>query len=231
MNKIDIASPEDVAEALDFTRETLRASLGRGDYDLVSRNLIQGALNEKRNEERLKVKAQFGRVAMRFFDRIEKIVDKMISVSAEIFGVSVEKTASKEYVLGSKKFFFHFEEHPTFIPSLEMLSLSGLIPKALIKGQILKNAKNKLAELFDRNCGRVRYDLVEGLKEGVRDVAGEIRLRSEAVSQGVRLALQKARTEKSLNEEEILEKTKAWRKEYDELTQLKETVRKIIESL
>lgn len=35
LNKIDIASPEDVAEALDFTRETLRASLGRGECDLI----------------------------------------------------------------------------------------------------------------------------------------------------------------------------------------------------
>ncbi|MDF9409446.1 dynamin family protein [Pelotomaculum isophthalicicum JI] len=196
-----------------------------------SRNLIQSVLNEKRNEERLKVRSQFEKVSMRFFSRIEGIVDRMMSISAEIFDVPVEKSSSREYIMGSKKFFFHFEEHPTFIPSLEMLSVSGLLPKALISGHLLNNAKNKLVELFDRNCGRVRYDLADGLKEGVRDVAGELRLRADAVSQGLRTALQKARAERGLSEEERRERVKIWQRDYNELIKMKETIREINASL
>jgi GTPase SAR1 family protein len=196
-----------------------------------SKNLIQAVLNEKRNEERIKIRSQFEKVALRFFNRIEEIVDKMMTISAEIFDVSVEKSVSREYILGSKKFFFHFEEHPTFIPSLELMSVSGLLPKALIGAHLLKNFKNKLVELFDRNSGRVRYDLVDGLKEGVRDVAGELRLRADAVSQGLRTALQKARESRGLNEEERIEKVETWKKEYDELLRLKEAVKEIIASL
>lgn len=196
-----------------------------------SRNLIRAVLNEKRNEERLKVRGQFEKVALRFFNRIEEIVDRMMTISSEIFEVSVEKSVSKEYILGSKKFFFHFEEHPTFIPSLEMISVSGLLPKALIGGHMLKNDKNKLVELFDRNCGRVRYDLVDGLKEGVRDVAGELRLRAGAVSQGLRTALQKARAERGLSEEERHERAKTWQEDYNELIKMKDAVREIITSL
>ncbi|OPY59208.1 MAG: Bacterial dynamin-like protein [Pelotomaculum sp. PtaU1.Bin035] len=196
-----------------------------------SRNLIQAVLNEKRNEERLKVRSQFEKVSMRFFSRIEGIVDRMMSISAEIFDVPVEKSSSREYIMGSKKFFFHFEEHPTFIPSLEMLSVSGFLPKALIGGHLLNNAKNKLVELFDRNCGRVRYDLADGLKEGVRDVAGELRLRADAVSQGLRTALQKARAERGLSEEERRARVKIWQRDYNELIKMKETIREIKASL
>ena len=112
-----------------------------------------------------------------------------------------------------------------------MVSVSGLLPKALISAQLLKNFKHKLVELFDCNSGRVRYDLVNSLKEGVRDVAGELRLRADAVSLGLRSALQKARESRGLNEEERIKKTKSWRKEYDELIKQKKLVKKINPSL
>lgn len=196
-----------------------------------SRDVIQVILNEKRSQEGLKVRKEFEKVAIRFFSRIEDVVDRMMSVSAEIFDIPVEKSITKEYILGTQKFFFHFEEHPTFIPSLESVASTGLLPKALIGGQILKNAKKKLLELFDRNCGRVRYDLVEGIKEGARDVAGELRLRADAVSQGLRATLQKAWEERDVVEVDRQDKLKAWEKEYEELLQMKEAVGHIIASL
>lgn len=195
------------------------------------KNLIQTVLNEKRNEQSIKLREQFNKVALKFFNRIEEIVDRMMSISAQVFEITLEKSVSKEYILGSKKFFFHFVEHPSFIPSLETLTTFGLLPKALLSGQILKNAKSKLIELFDRNCGRLRSDLVEGLKEGARDVAGEIRLRADAVSQGLHSTLRKALNEVSMNEEERREKELKWQKEYNELLQMKEALKQFIASL
>jgi len=196
-----------------------------------SRDVIQAVLNEERGRISLKIRKEFEKVTLRFFSRIENVVDRMMSVSAEIFDVPVEKSVSKEYILGPKKFFFHFDEHPTFIPSLESVASAGLLPKALIGGQILKNALRKMAELFDRNCGRVRYDLVEGLKESARDVAGELRLRADAVSQGLRATLKKAWEERNVVEEELQDKLKAWEKEYEELFRMREAVRQVIESI
>ncbi|HBC92197.1 MAG TPA: hypothetical protein DCZ10_04640, partial [Pelotomaculum sp.] len=167
-----------------------------------SRELIHTVLSEKHNEQRLKIREQFESVAFRFFGRIEDIVDRMMEVSAEIFNITVSKSASKEYILGTKRFYFYFDEHPSFIPSLETLTVLGVLPKALVGGRLLKNAKSKLAELFDRNCGRVRFDLVEGLKESARDVAGDLRLRADSVSKGLLSALRKARSERGLGEKE-----------------------------
>ena len=106
----------------------------------------------------------------------------------------------------------------------------GVLPKTLVGGRLLKNAKNKIVELFDRNCGRVRFDLVEGLKESARDVAGELRLRADSVSKGLLAALQKARSERSLGENERAVRVNTWRKEYDELRQMKDMVQQIIAS-
>ncbi len=200
-------------------------------YNGFIKDLIEMVLDEKRNEQSVKVREEFKTVALRFLNRIEEIVDRMLSVSAEIFEIPLEKSASKEYILGSKKFSFHFAEHPSFIPSLETLTTFGLLPKALISAQLLKNAKSKLIELFDRNCGRLRSDLVDSLKEGARDTAGEIRLRADAVSQGLRSALQKALSEASMNEDERRSTEAKWQKEYNELLQMKEALKQFIASL
>lgn len=192
------------------------------------RERIHTVLNEKRNEQRLAIREQFESAALRFFGRIENIVDRMMEVSAEIFNVAVDKSASKEYILGTKRFYFYFDEHPSFIPSLETLTVLGVLPKALVGARLLKNAKSKLAELFDRNCGRVRFDLVEGLKESARDVAGDLRLRADSVSKGLLSALQKARAESSLGEKERAERVETWRKEFDALRTIKDMVQQVI---
>ncbi len=195
-----------------------------------SRDLILSVLDEKRNEQRQIIREQFEKVALRFFGRIEEIVDRMMEISAEIFNISVDKSASKEYILGSKRFYFYFEEHPSFIPSLETLTVLGVLPKTLVGGRLLKNAKNKLVELFDRNCGRVRFDLAEGLKESARDVAGDLRLRADSVSKGLLAAIHKARLERDLGEKERAERLESWRKEYYGLRQMKDMVQQVISS-
>lgn len=195
-----------------------------------SRELILSVLDEKRNEQRLVIREQFESVALRFFGRIENIVDRMMEVSAEIFNVTVDKSASKEYILGTKRFYFYFEDNVSFIPKLETLTSLGIFPKVLVGGRLLKNAKSKLAELFDRNCGRVRVDLVEGLKESARDVAGELRLRADSVSKGLLSALQKARSERGLSEKERAERVKTWHKEFGELRYIKDMVQQVIVS-
>lgn len=195
-----------------------------------SRELLPSVLNEKRNEQRLVIREQFEKVAFRFFGRIEDIVDRMMEISAEIFNISVNKSVFKEYILGSKRFYFHFDEHPSFIPSLETLTVLGILPKTLVGGRLLKKAKNKLVELFDRNCGRVRFDMVEGLKESARNVAGELRLRADSVSKVLLAAIHKARQERSLSEKERAARVDTWRKEYDALRQMRDIVEQVIAS-
>ena len=187
------------------------------------RQTIQQTLDHWRFQEKEKIRGQFEAVALRFFGRIEEVVDRMMAISAEIFEVSFEKTISREYILGDQRFYFHFEEHPTFIPSLESLGVTSLIPRALLHGHIMKSAREKMIELLDRNCGRVRYDLVEGLKEGVRSVAGDLRLRADAVSRSLQTALERAAEQRGASEAERAAATAAWEMEYQELQELKKT--------
>ncbi|MCL6561100.1 MAG: dynamin family protein, partial [Firmicutes bacterium] len=177
-----------------YPRHSVKETAGLAqDY---IKKIILGVLEEQREREKEIMQQEFARVAGRFFRRIEDIVDRLMAASAEIFQVEVHKTAYKDYILGDRYFYFHFYEHPTFIPAFEELTVASLLPKALLKKHILTKTRASLAELLNRNCGRVRADLVESLKEKVRQVAGELRLRSDAVAFSLKNALQKALEEK-----------------------------------
>lgn len=161
-----------------------------------TREIILDTLRQQRITERERIKDDFERVSNRFFDRIEQIVDRMMDMSAEIFQVPVQKARYKDYVLENRFFYFHLWDHPTFIPSFEELTVTGLLPKGLLKKKVQAKARANLAELLARNCGRVRVDIVDGLTEQVRRVAGDLRLRADAVGHGLKKAVDKVLAEK-----------------------------------
>ncbi len=190
-------------------------------------DIVRNTLEQKRMEEKEILEEKFKSVAHRFFNRIENIVDQLMDMSAEIFQVRFEKTSSKEYILGSRGFYFHFADHPTFVPLLEDLPAMGILPGKILRRHLINRAKKMLSELFERNCGRVRESLAEGLKEEVRDVAGELRLRSDAVAKGLNSALQKALTQKQASREQNEMALLNWEKQNQCLQKIKETLKRL----
>lgn len=191
-------------------------------------DIVRDTLEQKRMDEKEILEGKFKSVASRFFDRIEKIVDQLMDMSAEIFQVKFEKASSKEYILGDRSFYFHFADHPTFVPLLEdLLPTVGILPGKMLLRHLINRAKKMLPELFERNCGRVRVSLGEGLKEEVRDVAGELRLRSDAVAQGLNLALQKALQQKQASREQNEKALSNWEKQNQRLIEIKETLKRL----
>ncbi|MEW6274417.1 MAG: dynamin family protein [Bacillota bacterium] len=187
--------------------------------------IVRTVIEPKRMAEREALQEKFKAVALRFFNRIENIVDQLMDVSAEIFQVAVEKTASKEYILGKRGFYFHFADHPTFVPPLEDLPAMGILPGGLLRRHLVNRSKKMLLELFERNCGRVRENLAEGLKEEVRDVAGELRLRADAVAKGLQAALQKAAEQQKATAREREAAARDWEERYRQLQQIKNTLK------
>ncbi|MDI6907105.1 MAG: dynamin family protein [Thermoanaerobacterales bacterium] len=193
-----------------------------------TKKIVLEALEAEQEQLREKIKNDFEAVAKRFFARIEAIVDRMMSVSAEIFNVPVHRTEYKEYILGDRYFYFHFWEHPTFIPAFEDLTVVSMLPKALLRKKVTDKARDKLAELLDRNCGRVRADLVTGLTERVREVAGELRLRADAVAFGLKGAVERAMADRQAGAEERAKALVKCEAELERLGRLRKTVEAVL---
>lgn len=191
------------ARLKDYARDNLAGQSAREAAAILHQyviDLVQTALEKKKEEEWDLLQEDLAGLADRFFDRIENIVDRLLQAAAAIFNVDVTLSARKDYVIGDRRIFFHFHDHPAFIPNLTDLPLFSVIPVSLARRHVIKKAGDTLAELLDRNCGRVRFNLVEKVKESARKMAGDLRLRADALGRGLKLALENARREQSYDE-------------------------------
>ena len=66
------------------------------------------------------------------------------------------------------------------------------LPRFLAKIMILKNMQTAVAELLDRHCGRVRYDLANRLNKTVKDFQQVLNEKIDLTLEGIRLSFQKA---------------------------------------
>ena len=194
--------------------------IGR-DLKGKAHELIEIALAEHREREKELLGTGIQDTADRFFKNIGEIVDRMMAVSSDIFGVSVELVQSKEYILGDRNFSFYFYDFPTLNPPLEEIPGMGLIPGALVKKRLTKTYEDRLIEYFELNCGRTRSNLIEVLKEVAANVAGELRLRADLVSKGLTSALQDALRRREASERERQEALVIWRQDTETIRHLK----------
>ncbi len=219
------------ARLRDYARDSLSGQSAREAAATLHKyviNLVLTALEKKKEEEWEAIHGDLGGLADRFFDRIESIVDRLLRAAADIFDLDVVSADRKDYVLGDRRIFYHFHEHPTFITQLTDLALFGVIPAALARGHIVKKAEDKLDELLDRNCGRVRFNLAEKVRESVRKMAGDLRLRADALGRGLKLALEDARRERGRDEAGRAEALAAREREAARLARARHTLSTVL---
>ncbi|MDD4587132.1 MAG: dynamin family protein [Heliobacteriaceae bacterium] len=224
--------PEFLAALEQFVREQQQAQVSNRDLaqnlNTFICDLIQSGLQQWRKEEWYKIQEEFTVISTRFFQRIEDINARMMTISAEIFEVPFTRIPIPDLVLENKRFYFHFETGAGLIPSLNELPGSSLIPRNLMLRYLQKTARNKLTELLDRNCGRVRYDLTEGLKENVQAVAKDLRRRTDTLRQSLQEALHQAIHIQEHHETTQRTAQSTWDRELTTLQEIKKEITPLI---
>lgn len=130
-----------------------------------------------------------------FATRINAILERLTQLTARIFDFSLRGFAAEEAFTEKSEFWFKFKEDPVGLEILQM-TVTSLLPRALTKGLLLKKLLENLAELVDKHCGRLRYDFHRRLQEIARDYRHTWLAKVDDTTQGIRQALERARTQK-----------------------------------
>jgi hypothetical protein len=130
-----------------------------------------------------------------FASRINAILERLTQLTARIFDFSLRGFAVEEAFTELKQFWFRFKEDPVGLEILQM-TVTSLLPRALTKGLLLKKLLENVTELVDKHCGRLRYDFHQRLQEIARDFRQTWLSKIDDTTQGIRQALERARTQK-----------------------------------
>jgi len=149
-----------------------------------------------RQEEEERLSREFNLMAKRYMDKANSISNRILDIAGGLFGISLPHLEAQLDLSEEGEFWFKMGEPPS---DLEVIfgAVTKALPRKLSHRLLKKSKKEDLLMLFDRHCGRVRYDFYLRLQKsvgilslGVDDVIGET---LRAIESGIEKAVERLR--------------------------------------
>ena len=188
-------------------------------HDTIIRTFDEWIIQE---EERLN--QEYGRVSKRFSDRTNEIIDAIVNASAELFELNLERFTSEETMSSDSRFYYMLGDPPKFFDlegALDFFS-QKILPKGLSQGMVLKDLQKKLPEKIDMNCGRVRWDFTNRIKQSFLRFRWDLNLKIDATEEGIRRAIDKAIELKKASTAEVKKVTALIDQQWEQLQSIKQ---------
>ncbi|HDO25743.1 MAG TPA: dynamin, partial [Nitrospirae bacterium] len=160
---------------------------------------VKNVYNNWRAKEDGKLSTAFESICGRFTGKINETVDNLLKFSSELFSVPFEVFKSEELWTIKSHFYYKFKDEPG---SLELLttSFTFALPRFISNRIVLKNAREFMLEMIDKQGGRLRFDFAGRLDKSKYKFRWEMLQKIEATIEGISSAINKGLTEKSKGE-------------------------------
>lgn len=127
---------------------------------------IRETFSDWRHEEEERLSNEFQAMARRYMDKANSISNRILEIAGDLFGISLPRLEAGLDLSEEGEFWFRMGDPPS---DLEVLfgAISKALPRKLSQRLLKKSKKEELLMLFDRHCGRVRYDFFLRLQKSV----------------------------------------------------------------
>jgi len=136
-------------------------------------------------------------------EKINTLIDNITKTAEEVFEVELSKLTQVEQLIEKSEFYFLIKEQPGALDMMVDFFKSSL-PLFLGKKVIYKSISERSVELFDRHCGRLRYDFVKRIKETAQKFSSQVEEKLnqtiDTIKDILNTALQKQNDEQRQNE-------------------------------
>ncbi|MEJ5330139.1 MAG: dynamin family protein [Desulfobaccales bacterium] len=177
-----------------------------GDLRQEMEKYLFGALRDLftgwRRQEIDKLSQTLAETHQEFATRSNAILERLTQLTARIFDFSLRGFAVEETFTDKSRFSFKFKEEPVGLEILQM-TITGLLPRALTKGMLLKKLQDNVVELVDKHCGRLRWDFHQRLQEIGREFRQSWLARLDDTTESIRQALERARAQKQASAQAV----------------------------
>jgi len=177
-----------------------------GDLRQEMEKFLFGALRDLftgwRRQEIDRLSQTLAETHQEFAARSNAILERLTQLTARIFDFSLRGFAVEETFADRSRFSFKFKDEPVGLEILQM-TVTGLLPRALTKGMLLKKLQENVAELVDKHCGRLRWDFHQRLQDIGREFRQSWLARLEETTRSIRQALERARAQKQVSAQAV----------------------------
>ncbi len=152
---------------------------------------IRETFNPWRQQLAEKISSRLEQAHGEFAGKINEIIGRILTLTSDIFELKLKPFTSVEGLSKKSDFYFMLKDDPVGLELIKLAATSAL-PRFLAKKMILKSMKESVAELLDRHCGRVRYDLVNRVTKTMKDFQNSLNEKMDLTLAGIRISFQKA---------------------------------------
>ena len=152
---------------------------------------IKETFNPFRRRIAEKISSRLEEAHGEFARKINTIIERILTLTGDIFELKLKPFTTVEGLSKKSDFYFLLKDDPVGLELIQLAATSA-IPQFLAKKIILRGMKESMAELLDRHCGRVRYDLVNRVANTVRDFQNALNEKIDLTLAGIRLSFEKA---------------------------------------
>ena len=174
--------------------------------DEAMKRLLVEELDRFVSSENEKINEEYGRIARRFSDKINAIIDRLMELAADIFEVSLERFSVEREITSESSLWYKLDDPPRLLDIAEgvgkFISYSFL-PSAVVHRKIKSELSKKLPEKVDMNCGRIRADFVDRINRSAVELRWGMREKLKETISFVEEAVKRALELKKKSEEEI----------------------------
>jgi len=163
----------------------------RGELEQFVSDSIREIFNSWRQELTEKISSRMEEAHLDFATKTNQTIDRVLSLTSDIFELDLNPFTSVETLSKKSDFYFLLKDDPVGLELIQ-LAVTSALPRFLARKMILKNMQTSVAELLDRHCGRVRYDLVNRLNGTVKDFQQNLNEKIDLTLAGIRASFQKA---------------------------------------
>lgn len=142
-------------------------------------------------------------ITQRLVEKSKEMVDALFKTASDLFDMEFRPVSAIEALDPGGYFYYKTErESGFFLP--KPANLIRLLPGGMAKKIILNESKKHLEQQFDRQCGRVRYNLYEKLQNSFRTYKNNMDEYINTLIEGMKKAIEKGTELKAKGEKEIL---------------------------
>jgi hypothetical protein len=178
----------------EFETRVVRAFSSR-DLEKAMEEFVYGRIiaifSNFRNQESEKIATVLERIYIELAGRTNQTIESIVRLASDIFRVELKPFTTVEK-LTSKSDFYFFLRHDPDATALIQLGIRSALPTFVTKGAILKRMRAMAQEIFERHCGRVRYDLIRRTEETTRSFQKSLNEKIDLTLGAIREALSRA---------------------------------------
>ncbi len=193
------------------------------DEDIVK------TFNDWINTEEIKLNKEYARVSKKMSEKTNEIIDTILHLSEQLFGIKIEKIKIDEQIEKESSFYYMLGEAPKFfgVDSAFDFFSKKLLPFRFSKKFALKDLKKKIPEKVDKTCGRLRWDFMDRIRRSFMNFRWDLNQKIEATEQDIKRAIEKALELRKKSKKEIEDAKKDIHYQLEKIQKAKSTLQKL----